>query len=108
MLVLESEPQPSESSFPLERALRLRFNRYLRPASVVRQSILVTPSIIDPDAGLPKGPTFFFEPVYDPFDRLVVFQLTARSRWVPSTLHTVRLFSHKDEGDITGFRAFDG
>jgi hypothetical protein len=108
LLVLESEPQPSESSFPLERALRLRFNRYLRPASVVRQSILVTPSIIDPDAGLPKGPTFFFEPVYDPFDRLVVFQLTARSRWVPSTLHTVRLFSPKDDGDMTGFRAFDG
>ncbi len=106
--VLETRPEPQDAAFPLERALRMRFDRYLRPTSVVRQSVVVTPSLIDAETGAPKGPTVFFEPVYDPYDRIVVFQLASRARWVPSTLHSVRLLAPKDEADIAGFRAFDG
>ena len=106
-MLVEMRPEPLDTDVPLERAMRLRFDRYLRPASVVRQSVLVTPGFIDPESGALTGPAFFFDPVYDPYDRLVVFQL-GRARWVPTTLHSVRLFAPVDEADIAGFRAFDG
>jgi hypothetical protein len=106
--ILETRPEPQDTAFPLERALRLRFDRYLLPPSVVRQSVVVTPSLIDAETGAPKGPTVFFEPVYDPCDRIVVFQLASRARWVPSTLHSVRLLAPRDQADVAGFRAFDG
>lgn len=88
--------------------MRVRFNRYLRPSSVVRQSVLVTPGLFDADTGAPKGPVVFFEPVYDPYERMVVFLLAPGARWIPTTLHSVTLAVPEDDGDITGFRAFDG
>lgn len=106
--ILETSPAPLDMAYPLERAMRLRFDRYLNPASVVRQSVLVTPAMLDADTGASKGPVVFFEPVYDPYDRLVVFHLAAGVRWTPTTLHTVRLLAPLDASDVTGFRAFDG
>jgi hypothetical protein len=106
--ILETEPDPEQVSYPLERALRIRFNRYLLPQSVVRQSVLVTPSLLDADTGAPKGPVSFFEPVYDPYERLVVMQLLPSTRWFPTTLYQVWLESPEDRSDLTGFRAFDG
>ena len=105
--VLETRPVVQDAAFPLERAMRIRFDRYLRPASVVRQSVLVTPGMLDAD-GAPKGPVVFFEPVYDPYERMVVFTLQPGARWVPTTLHSVTFEPPDDESDMTGFSAFDG
>ncbi|MCL2822594.1 MAG: hypothetical protein FWD57_01260 [Polyangiaceae bacterium] len=106
--VIETSPKPQDSAFPLERAMRLRFDRYLNPSSVLRQSVLVTPGIFESDAGELVGPVMGFEPVYDPYDRIVVYQLLARVRWTPATLHLVQLQVPRDMYDIVGFRAFDG
>ena len=106
--LLETSPQQQERGFPLERALRVRFDRYLHPASVIRQSVLVTPGIIDAESGEYTGSAVFFEPAYDPYDNVVAFQLETRRRWVPTTLYSVRLLVPVDAFDITGFKAFDG
>lgn len=106
--IVETFPEAGAVRHPLERAMRIRFDRYLRPASVVRQSVLVTPGLFDADSGAPKGPVYFFEPVYDPYERMVVLQLSPRARWIPSTLHLVRLLAPEDESSVTGFQAFDG
>jgi hypothetical protein len=87
--------------------MRFRFDRYLNPASVIRQSVMVTSGMLDPETGDPKGPTVFFEPVYDPYERLVVFLLPARVRWTPTTLHTVKVYARSEESQEEGFRSFD-
>ncbi len=108
LTIVQTIPEPMEKGFALERAMRLRFDRYLKPASVVRQSVLVTAALFDPDSGAAKGAVYFFEPVYDPYERMVVFQLAPGARWVPSTLHQVRLLKPRDENAVVGFQAFDG
>lgn len=106
--IIETRPEAQEPAYPLERAMRIRFDRYLRPASVIRQSVVVTPALFDPDSGVPKGPVVFFKPVYDPYERMVVFQLSPGARWTPTTLHLVRYEPPEDASDVTGFSAFDG
>lgn len=106
--VVQTRPEAQEQAYPLEKAMRVRFDRYLRPTSVIRQSVVVTPGLIDPDSGSPKGPSVFFEPVYDPYERMVVFQLAPGARWTPSTLHTAVFEPPEDASDVTGFSAFDG
>jgi len=106
--VLQTLPEAQEPAWPLDRAMRIRFDRYLRPASVIRQSVWVSPGLFDSEAGVPKGPLVFFKPVYDPYERMVVFQLAPGDRWTPTTLHSVKYEPPQDESDVTGFSAFDG
>ena len=106
--VVQTLPAPQESAYPREKAMRIRFDRYMRPTSVIRQSVLVTSGLIDADSGTSNGPVIFFEPVYDPYERMLVYQLSPGARWTSTTLHSVVYEPPEDESDVTGFSAFDG
>lgn len=84
---------------PLDAALELRFDRYLRPATAVRQSLRVA-------AG--AGEPVFLEPEYDVIERVVTFRLEPGVRWQPGILYTVELVVADEDPRGFGFRAFDG
>jgi hypothetical protein len=92
---------------PLERALRVRFDRFLRPTSVLRQSVLVTAGALDPDSGQPLAGSYFFEPRWDPYERVATFALQRGARWVVSTLHTAVVRPPSEGSGVAGIRAFD-
>lgn len=91
-----------------EVGVRFRFDRYLRPSSVLRQSIYVTVGAIDPTTGESPAGGYFFEPRYDPYERTAVFALPPGDRLSPDIRHTVRLRPPVDPADPVGIRAFDG
>ena len=75
---------------------------------MLRQSLLVTPGRFDPQTGETPAGSFFFLPVWDPYERTATFHLRPRDRWIPDTLHTAVVLPPADPSDITGIRAFDG
>lgn len=88
--------------------IALEFDRFLHPASVLRQAICVRPST-DPveqleDCGRPPQP--FLEPFYSPARRQVVFYLAAGELLAADTLYRLTLFPPSEASDF-GFRAFD-
>lgn len=106
--VLSTDPRPQAREVPLEQSLRIRVSRILRPTSVIRQSIRVTPGVLPEDGGdLPAG-VVFFEPRWDPYDRVVTFEMQPGYRWIPSTLYSATLLVPEDDTAIAGLRAFDG
>jgi hypothetical protein len=82
-------------------------SRLVRPTSVIRQSIRVTPGLVDPDAGESPAGNVFFEPRWDPYDRVVVFELPPANRWIPQTLYSVTVLP-ADPASVAGLRALDG
>jgi hypothetical protein len=86
-----------ECGVPLNAAFEIRFNRYLFPSTVVRQSIRVY-------AGTTAN-SVFFEPEYDVIERVVKY--VPVGNLVPDLLYTFE-FVTRAEGGTEGFRAFDG
>lgn len=79
-------------------SITLRFDRYLRASSAVRQSLNVY-------AGDPSRGVGLLRPEYDVVERVVVYRLTQFLE--PGTLYTVELLS-ADGPTAFGFQAFDG
>lgn len=108
VLLEQTSPHEGEGQVPVSGPIRLRFDRYLNPATVLRQSVELTPVRVDKDAGASDVPTYYMEPVYDPYERMVVYRNSPGARWVPTTWHTLFVRAPQDEMDLTGFRAIDG
>src|SRR5690606_30050427 len=83
---------------PIDGDIILRFDRYLRPSTAVRQSIVVY-------TGSPVNGIGFLRPEYDVVERVVVYRLTAPLE--PGTLYTLELLTPGDTSRF-GFQAFDG
>ncbi len=106
--ILASDPEPQQAHVPRQKALRFRVSRLVRSTSVIRQSILVTPGTTDAETGAIPAGVVFFEPRWDPYDRVVTFELSPGDRWIPSTLYSVTLLLPNDPSSIPGLRALDG
>ncbi len=104
---MASQPAAEEAGVPLNRPLRLRFDRFVRPDSVARQSLRVTGGTLDPMTGAPLAGTEFLEPLYDVAGRVAVFRPRDGARWVPRTRYTVTLYRASANGGF-GFRGVDG
>lgn len=107
--VVQSEPRPGqglecappsepECGVPINTSITLRFDRYLRASTAVRQSISVY-------TGRPENSVGLLLPEYDAVERVVVYRLTQALE--PRTLYTVELGSAQDSASY-GFQAFDG
>jgi hypothetical protein len=83
---------------PTNTDIVFRFDRYLRPATAVRQSV-------DVYTGSPNVWAGVLLPEYDVVERTVVYRLTQALE--PGTLYTVRLRAPSEESSF-GFQAFDG
>jgi hypothetical protein len=92
---------PDCLAVPTNASIKLRFDRFLNPATVNRQAIQVYTG--DPDF----SPSITFEVVYDPVERVVEFRVPSGQGFKPQTLYQVVLNVAKDAGDF-GLRAFDG
>ena len=101
-------PRSGELHVPLNMALKLRFNQYLLPASVLRQSLIVTSGTLDPETQTPKGPSYYLEPIYDPYERIVIYRPYRSRTWTPTTWHTVRVIAASEPSDPVGFRSITG
>ncbi len=89
---------------PTNRVLRVRFDRFLRGDTAVRQSIVVFGGTPNADGSLPAAA--FLAPTYDPVERVVT--LRPDGDLAPSSLYTVRITRPSDEPNGFGFRAWDG
>lgn len=107
LVLAASQPGAEEVDVPLNRPLRLRFDRFLRPDSVARQSVRVTGGTLDPMTGGPVVGAEFLEPFYDVAERVAVFRLPVGERWVPRTRYTVTFWRASENGGF-GFRGVDG
>lgn len=86
---------------PTNATFTLRFDRFLDPATVNRQAILVYTG--DRDLGSP----FTYQVSYDPIERVVEFRLGENRPYEPNKLYQYELVVPKERGDY-GIRAFDG
>lgn len=103
-----SSPEAGQQNVGTELAVRLRFDRFLMPSTVLRQSVFVTPGLLDPVTGESPAGSYFFEPRYDPYDRVAIFGLQKGGRWNTEVVHTVVVLPPPEAGAVHGFRAFDG
>lgn len=87
----------TDCGVPRNAIFELRFDRYLAPATAIRQSIRVF-------AGTPDT-SVFFQPQYDVIERVVSFVPTAPM--AANLLHTLEIVTKRDGGS-DGFRSFDG
>ena len=90
---------PDDCGAPRETTLELRFDRYLLPATAVRQSIRIYTGSEDL--------TLFTQPAYDVVERVLVYSLPDGGLLEPGVRYTVELAIPKQDEDF-GFRAFDG
>lgn len=91
----------SECTVPTNSVITLRFDRFLDPAWVNREALLVYTG----DRAL--GSPFRFDVVYDPIERVVEYRLGSSRPFRPNTLYQYELFVPAKAGDA-GIRAFDG
>jgi hypothetical protein len=90
---------------PLVTSIRVQFDRFLAPASTVRQAICVQSCTVGPSAQCDGQCLGGLSPEYDPIDRVVVWknvQLAAGLRY------NVRLVVPTSDDDVNGIRAIDG
>lgn len=106
--ILASDPAQQARDVPREKALRFRTSTLVRPTSVIRQSVLVTPGLIDEETGEIAAGSVFFEPRWDPYDRVVTFELPPGNRWIPSTLYSVSVLLPDDPAGVAGLRTLEG
>jgi len=88
-----------ECGVPRDVTLQLRLDRYLLPATAVRQAIRLYAG--DPDN------LVFLEPEYDMLERVLLYRLPEGALLTPGLLYTLRIgvpLKPEDEG----LRAFDG
>lgn len=91
---------PDDCGVPRDAPILLRFNRYLRPATAVRQSIRVYSGSEEVGAG-------FLQPEYDVVERVLVFRRQDNSWLEPGALYTVEFVVPSEESSY-GLEAFDG
>jgi hypothetical protein len=91
---------PPDCGVPGNAQIELRFNRFLNPATAVRQSLTVYTA--SPDLW-----TGGLSPRYDLIERVVVFSLPAGASWLSGVRYKLELRQPQADGDY-GFRAFDG
>lgn len=99
-------PEANAIDVPLDQSIRVQFDRFLSPLSVMRQSICI--ASIGPmarEAGR-DGCEQFPAPEYDPVDRVAVWKPIRPLK--PGVRYTVVLRPPEDEDDTDGIRAFDG
>ena len=89
---------PADCGVPLDAPIELRFDRFLLPSTVVRQSLRA--STADSEV--------FLQPRYDAVERVVVLRVVNGGIWLPGTRYIVRLKLPDDDPNGWGFRAFDG
>ena len=90
---------------PLDSALRVRFDRFLDPVTVVRQSVRITGGTLDANGNPIAGESFLL-PTYDALERVAIFRPANGARWLPGVRYTVTLWAPVDRPG--GFRAWDG
>lgn len=96
----DCQSAPDCAGVPINTDIELRFDRYLDPATAVRQSILLYSTT--PDGAI------FLEPEYDLIERVVRYRLFEDERLQPSTLYTLEFVTPTEGSPEAGFRAFDG
>jgi hypothetical protein len=95
-------------------SLRLRFDRFLLPSSIVRQAVCLRANLADVSNYTECGGGVFLQPAYDPVRREVVLRQEPGSRLALDTVYKLTLFVAGIEGGCTpedpiscGIRAFD-
>jgi hypothetical protein len=95
-------------------SLRLRFDRFLLPSTVLRQSMCLRPNLGDVETYTQCTGGVFLQPSYDPVRREIVLRQEPGSRLALDTIYKLTLFVPDIEGDCTpedpvscGIRAFD-
>lgn len=86
---------------PRNAPFEIRFDRPLLPRTAVRQSIAVYP------AGAP-GAGVFFQPVYDPLERVVTFAPDGTANWEAGLVYEVLIHVPKEGVRDSGFLSYDG
>jgi hypothetical protein len=114
---LDGENQPVRTSIAgggmpqvlTTTSFTIRFDRFLLPASVLRQSICVQ-SKLGPVASAGEcASEVSYEPTYDPTRREVTYrQSLTGAQLTPNTTYQLTVFPPVDETATAGFRAFDG
>ncbi|MCS6901618.1 MAG: Ig-like domain-containing protein [Myxococcales bacterium] len=104
--MVATSPSAEQTDVPRNAPIRIRFDRFLDPRSVIRQSVRVTGGTLNPD-GTPVASEEFFEPLYDLVERVAVYRLPENRTWAPGVRYTVTLF-RPGEREGAGFRAWDG
>ena len=90
----------------LTESIRVQFDRFLAPYGAVRQSVCIeSASLGPPDAALKRCQTAGFQPIYDPVDRVAVFQPS--SPLLPNTRYNVVVLAPDSQSTGYGIRAFD-
>ncbi len=95
-----SATSPDDCGVPRDSPILLRFSRYLRPSTAVRQSIHVTSGDADVSSG-------FLQPEYDVIERVLVFRRQEGALLEPGALYTIELVVPSDTS-VFGLEAFDG
>jgi hypothetical protein len=85
---------------PTSGPIELRFDRYLLPKTVARQSISIFTGAAQ------NG--IFLAPSYDVLERVVTFKQSYGSRLLPDVVYQVELPLPDEDEFGSGFRAFDG
>lgn len=89
-------------------SFRVRFDRFLLPATAIRQSVCLQPltqpveTLADCRAGV------FLEPAYDPVRREVVYRQRRGTRLATNTTYKLTVLAPTAADSLDGFRAFDG
>jgi hypothetical protein len=89
-------------------SFRVRFDRFLLPATAIRQSVCLQPltghveTLADCKAGV------FLEPTYDPVERAVTYRQKEGARLATDTTYTLTVLAPTTADTLDGFRAFDG
>ncbi len=92
---LDCDADDPSCGVPIDTVLQLRFDRFLRPSTAIRQSIRITSG----------ATTRFLSPDYDLVERVLIYRPSAPLE--PGALYTLELLS-PTEDNAFGFRAFDG
>lgn len=91
---------------PVDHSIRVQFDRFLSPLSVMRQSICIASVGPATSASGRSGCEQFPRPEYDPVDRVAVWKPSHPLE--PGVRYTVVIRPPEDESDMEGIRAFDG
>lgn len=114
---LDADGQPVREALALDgsttvlstTSIIVRFDRFLLPASAIRQSVCVQ-SDLGPVASFEECPNgIFLEPTYDPTHREITYRQSPNNPGLtPGTTYQLTVLPPPDARSIVGIRAFDG
>jgi len=91
-------------------SVRVRFDRFLLPESAIRQAICVQSDLREVKILDDCVAPIFFEPVYDPAQRRIIYRQSGtpdQAHFTPGTTYKLTVLSPVDDTAV-GVRAFDG